>query len=223
MNIKTFFDAIRPLFGTSLTIAQVDRIEAILDGLQARKVPIRHAAYILATAFHESARFQAMIEKADGKAYEFRKSLGNTVAGDGPKFKGRGFVQITGRRNYQDWGRRLGVDLLKEPHLAAWTQYAVPILIDGMLEGAFTGKKLGNYTSYRDMRRVVNGTDRADKIAGHAVDFEDALRKANYGLQSTPEPPVEAAKPDIKPDIKPRRSMWVVLIEAILKLIKGGK
>jgi len=34
MNLKTFFDAIRPLFGTSLTIAQVDRIEAILDGLQ---------------------------------------------------------------------------------------------------------------------------------------------------------------------------------------------
>jgi hypothetical protein len=225
VNLKTFFDAIRPLFGTSLTIAQVDRIEAILDGLQARKVPIRHAAYILATAFHESDRFRAMVEYADGKAYEGRKSLGNTVAGDGPKFKGRGFVQITGRRNYRDWSRRLGVDLIKEPHLAASMPVAVRVLIEGMQLGTFTGKKLDDFANYRDMRRIVNGTDRADKIAGHAVDFEDALRKANYGLQSTPKPPVEVAKPDIKSAVKPEphRSMWAVLIEAILKLIKGGK
>jgi predicted chitinase len=219
VNLKTFFDAIRPLFGTSLTIAQVDRIEAILDGLQVRKVPIRHAAYILATAFHESDRFRAMVEYADGKAYEGRKSLGNTVAGDGPRFKGRGFVQITGRRNYQDWGRRLGVDLIKEPHLASSLQYATRILIDGMLKGTFTGKKLDDFASYRDMRRVVNGTDRADKIADHAVDFEDALRKANYGMQSTPKPPVEVAKPDIKP----RRSMWLQFFEAILKLFTRSK
>jgi predicted chitinase len=224
MNLKTFFDAIRPLFGTSLTIAQVDRIEAILDGLQARKVPIRHAAYILATAFHESDRFRAMVEYADGKAYEGRKSLGNTVAGDGPKFKGRGFVQITGRRNYRDWSRRLGVDLIKEPHLAASMPVAVRVLIEGMLLGTFTGKKLDDFGNYRDMRRVVNGTDRADKIAGHAVDFEDALRKASYGLQAAPKPPIEDAKPKPpKPIIPPHRSMWSVLIEAILKLIKGGK
>jgi hypothetical protein len=222
MNLPAFFNAIRPMFGTTLTIAQVDRIEAILDGLQARKVPIRHAAYILATAFHESDRFRAMVEYADGKAYEFRKSLGNTVAGDGPKFKGRGFVQITGRKNYKDWGKRLGVDLIKEPHLAASLQYAPRILIDGMIEGTFTGKKLSNYANYRDMRRVVNGTDRADKIAGHAVDFEDALRKANYGLQAAPKPPIEDAKPKPpKPIIPPHRSMWSVLIEIILKLFRS--
>lgn len=222
MNVKTFFDAIRPMFGSrGFNVAQMDRIEAILDELDLRFVPIRHAAYILATAYHESDRFRAMVEYADGKAYEGRKSLGNTVAGDGPKFKGRGFVQITGRKNYRDWSRRLGVDLIKEPHLAASMPIAVRVLIEGMLLGTFTGKKLSDYSTYKDMRRVVNGTDRADKIAGHAVDFEDALRKANYGLQAAPKPPVDVAKPDIKP--APRRSMWQILFAIILKIIKGGK
>jgi predicted chitinase len=217
VNLKTFFDAIRPMFPRGLNLSQVDRIEAILDGLQARRVPVRHAAYILATAYHESDQFRAMVEYADGKAYEFRKSLGNAVAGDGPKFRGRGFVQITGRKNYQDWGRRLGVDLLKDPQLAASLPFATRILIDGMLKGTFTGKKLGDFQSYRDMRRVVNGIDRADKIAGHAVDFEDALRKANYGLP-TASKPVEP-----EPEAKPRRSVWAIISDLISKLFNRRK
>lgn len=221
MNLKTFFDAVRPLFPAGMNLAQVDRIEAILDGLQERKVPIRHAAYILATAFHESDQFRAMVEYADGRAYEGRKSLGNTVAGDGPKFKGRGFVQITGRRNYRDWSRRLGVDLIKEPHLAASMPIATRILIEGMLEGTFTGKKLDDFESYRDMRRVVNGTDRADKIAGHAVDFEDALRKANYGLPVAPKPVETKPAEPVKPAV--RRSAWAVLFDLIFKLFNRRK
>jgi hypothetical protein len=227
VNLKVFFDAIRPMFGVSLTLAQFDRIEAILEGLRERKVPIRYAAYILATALHESDRFRAMVEYADGKAYEGRKSLGNTQKGDGPRFRGRGFVQITGRRNYRDWGKRLGVDLIKEPHLASSIPVAVKILIDGMLLGTFTGVSLKDFTTYREMRRVVNGMDRADKIAGYAVDFEDALRKANYDLPYAPKPitppyePKPIAPP--KPIIPTHRSMWSALIEAILKLIKGGK
>lgn len=221
MNLKRFFDEIRPMFGASLTIAQVDRIEAILDGLEARKVIVKYAAYILATAYHESDKFRAMVEYADGSAYEFRKSLGNTQPGDGPKYKGRGFVQITGRRNYRDWGKRLGVDLLKEPHLAASLPIAVRILIDGMLLGTFTGKALDDYDNEIDMRRVVNGTDRAEAIAGYAEKFRLALLKSGYGLKDEPESPVEVAKPDIKPT--PRRSMWVSFFEAILKLFTGGK
>ena len=220
MNLKTFFDAIRPIFPQGMTLAQVDRIEAILDGLQERKAPIRHAAYILATAFHESDRFRAMVEYADGKAYEFRKSLGNTVAGDGPKFKGRGFVQITGRRNYRDWSRRLGVDLIKEPHLAASMPVAVRILIEGMLQGTFTGKKLADFAAYKDMRRVVNGTDRADDISDYAINFENALLKAHYGLPVTPKP-FDPVKPAVKPE--PRRSAWGVLFDLISKLFNRRK
>ena len=225
MNLKIFFDDIRPLFGSrGFTIGQMGLIEAVIEGLEARQVPVRHAAYILGTAFHESDRFRAMVEYADGKAYEGRRSLGNTQKGDGPRFKGRGFVQITGRRNYRDWGRRLGVDLIKEPHLAANPEYATRILIEGMQLGTFTGKKLDDYKTYRDMRRVVNGMDRADKIAGYAVDFEDALRKANYGLpEAKPVDPLPSPTADPKPAPAARKSGLALLFEIILRIFNRSK
>lgn len=74
-----------------------------------------------------------MEEYASGAAYEGRKTLGNTEPGDGRRFKGRGFVQITGRRNYTDWAKRLGIDLVGNPALAARLDHVVTILIDGMM------------------------------------------------------------------------------------------
>jgi putative chitinase len=80
--------------------------------------PPRIAAF-LAQILHETGGFQWMKELASGQAYEGRQDLGNTQPGDGPRFKGRGFIQLTGRANYEKAGRSLGLDLVNNPELAA--------------------------------------------------------------------------------------------------------
>jgi len=197
MNRAAFFNAIRPMFAGGLKQQQVEWIEAVLTGFDERATPLHDAAYTLATAHHESDQWRTMEEYASGKAYEGRADLGNTVKGDGVRFKGRGLVQITGRRNYGDWSKRLGVDLLTRPTLAADLRYAVPILIDGMRLGTFTGKALSHYMpDYVQARRIVNGTDKADLIAGYARKYEAALRTADYGQpEKTPAQPQVAPPP----------------------------
>lgn len=61
--------------------------------------PIRQAAFVAQIA-HESGSFRYVKEIASGEAYEGRADLGNTMAGDGVRYKGRGLVQVTGRANY---------------------------------------------------------------------------------------------------------------------------
>lgn len=130
-------------------------------------------AYILATTILESGAGAHMEEFASGSAYEGRRDLGNNQSGDGVRYKGRGYVQITGRNNYTNWSKRLGVDLVGNPQLAEKPEYAARILVEGMKEGTFTGKKLADYIGggkqdFRNARRIVNGTDKADTVAGYA-------------------------------------------------------
>lgn len=137
-------------------------------------------AYILATATHESGAGKYMEEFASGRAYEGRRSLGNTQPGDGVRYKGRGYVQLTGRRNYTDWSRRLGMDLVGNPRLVENPQIAAKILVGGMMGGTFTGRGLGSYingqqTDFHNARRTVNGTDRAGYIANIAQRLMSAL------------------------------------------------
>ena len=215
MDRSRFYAALRRrdsgVFGTSLTQAQVDRLEATLIRLDGKRIELAQAAYILGTAYHESDRFRTMEEYASGAAYEGRNTLGNTQPGDGVRFKGRGFVQITGRRNYTDWAKRLGVDLVGNPALAARLDHAVTILIDGMMLGTFTGRKLPDYVAgakkdYVGARRVVNGADRAAMVATYARAFEKALVEAGYSVSAAPpapEKPVPAPAPAPKPEAAP--------------------
>lgn len=130
-------------------------------------------AYILATTVHESGAGKYMEEIASGSAYEGRKDLGNNQSGDGVRYKGRGFVQITGRNNYTNWSKKLGIDLVGNPEQAERPEIAARILVQGMKEGSFTGKKLSDYIGggkqdFEGARRIVNGTDKAGTFAGTA-------------------------------------------------------
>lgn len=169
-------------------------------------------AYVLATAWHETGAYRYMREvwgpTAAQKRYESRKDLGNTVKGDGKKFLGRGFVQITGRRNYADWSKRLGIDLIKQPQLAEQPDTAARIIVDGMMLGTFTGKTLADYitltkSDFHGARRIVNGTDKAELIAGYAIKFDALLKAEGYGAAKPADAPQPVAAPELPPKARP--------------------
>ncbi|NEP01880.1 MAG: DUF4231 domain-containing protein [Symploca sp. SIO2E9] len=137
-------------------------------------------AYILATAEHESHLGQWMTEFASGSAYEGRRDLGNTQPGDGKRYKGRGYTQLTGRTNYQRWSDKLSIDLVSNPEQAGQPQFAARIMVQAMKEGSFTGVGLDKYINaskhdFRNARRIINGLDRADQIANIAQRYYSAI------------------------------------------------
>lgn len=90
--------------------------------------PPRVAAF-LAQILHESGSFQFLRELASGAAYEGRKDLGNTQPGDGVRYKGRGFIQLTGRANFRSAGSDLGLDLENNPDLAEQPDIAARLAV----------------------------------------------------------------------------------------------
>jgi len=79
-------------------------------------------AHFLSQCAHESGEFKWVVEFASGAAYEGRKDLGNTQPGDGIRFKGRGYIQLTGRANYTKFSKFCGEDCVANPDLVA-TKY----------------------------------------------------------------------------------------------------
>lgn len=194
MNRSTFFARVRgPLFGGRLTASQVAGIELILDEAQKRRTPIFWLAYILATAYHETARtMQPIREFGRGRGRQYSKPTkhGGQIA------YGRGHVQLTWDFNYERADKELGLNgaLIRNYDLALDPAISVQIMFSGMEEGWFTGRKLTATRDYIDWRRIINGTDRAALIAGHAEDFEKALRAVGYDPASAPAPEPPAPK-----------------------------
>jgi putative chitinase len=124
----------------------------------------RKAAF-LAQIAHESGELKWMEELASGKAYEGRKDLGNTQPGDGPRYKGRGVIQLTGRANYRAAGKDLKLDLeanpqqAKDPKVAFriagwyWTKHNLNALADAGKFDAITKAINGGYNGKADRDR----------------------------------------------------------------------
>ena len=172
---KEFYSQIRAtLVKGGLSQPQVDGFEAILDEWEKRKLQdLRWLAYIMATAWHETAQRMQPIE-------EFGRGRGKAYA---PTYYGRGFVQITWERNYARLSDVIGVDLVTHPEKALEMDNAIQILFVGMIDGLFTGKGLSDYfgksADWRGARAIVNGKDRAADIASYAQKIWDSLRIAD--------------------------------------------
>lgn len=164
-----------------LTQTQLTGIASILD-YAAGKLPVGWCAYCLATAYHETGTKMAGVREGFNVSDEWRKSHLRYYP-----WYGRGLVQLTWQHNYQKAKDKTGVDLIASPDRALDLDVAVPVLINGMLEGWFSGKKLRDYigsvptrTQYVNARHIINGIDRADLVAGYAVIFEEALKLGEW-------------------------------------------
>ena len=224
--MQGFFDIVRKKFGP-LSQSQVDGFQLLVKA--SAQLPQDHAAYVLATAWHETARTMQPIYERGSKSYfdkydagtKIGKDLGNTIKGDGYKFRGRGYVQLTGRRNYAKASKECGADMVAAPDLALDPVHAVKIIVAGMRDGWFTGKRMSNFKTFKAMRKVVNGTDKDDLIAGYAETFLKALQAVKTGpvAPSTPAPTPDAPKVDLPASDKPigLLAAFIALLSSIFK------
>lgn len=201
-----FFDGYRAAFG-ALGQAQTDGLNALLQAAEGdtQITDIRWLAYMLATVKHECAdRWKAIEEFGKGKGRKYGSPVTVTDPATGESFTnvyyGRGYVQLTWKDNYESMGRQLNNRLLYEPRLALDADVAYRIMSLGMRKGSFTGKKLADYigggkADYVNARKIINGLDQADRIAGYATKLEAILRAsvvaAVDGVPAIPAPTPE--------------------------------
>lgn len=150
----------------------------IVDACRNNTLLRNQAAYVLATAYHETAHTMKPVREYGGEAYLKKKKY--------YPFVGMGYVQLTWRANYEKASKALGVDFVQSPKKLLEPKYAAQILVVGMKYGWFTGKKLSDYITLRSSnftgaRRIVNGTDKAAMIAGYAVEYDALLKAEGYG------------------------------------------
>jgi putative chitinase len=112
------------------------------------------ASHFLAQIIHESGSFNYTEELTSGAAYEGRRDLGNTKKGDGPMYKGRGFIQLTGRANYTAYGSSLGVDLTAAPRLVAT---AYPADVSGWFWANHNLNALADEDNINAITHAING------------------------------------------------------------------
>lgn len=112
-------------------------------------------AHFLAQLGHESDHFRTMREYASGAAYEGRRDLGNTRKGDGKRYRGRGPIQITGRYNYEKYGKKLGIDLVNKPELAETPEIGVKIAVQYWSDNGLNA--LADKDNIRGITKRING------------------------------------------------------------------
>ncbi len=171
--------------GPGVSPARAAEIARTLDSAaQAAEVNTRlRVAAFTSQLAHESAGFRYLEEiwgpTVAQRRYEGRADLGNLQTGDGYRFRGRGWIQLTGRANYQTQGRLLGLGLEGRPDLAAEPEVAARVAA-----AYWTSRNLNRLADVGDVEGVTRG------INGGTNGLPD--RQRLYGLAL-------AALPDLLP------------------------
>ena len=177
---------------TKISADQLEGLAAILKVAGEAGWPISFAAYALATAYHETANTMQPVREAFWLSEDWRRRNLRYYP-----YYGRGYVQLTWKANYDRADRELGLggrlssnlDLAMDPDIAA------KIMVRGMQEGWFCGDKSGqrhtlarhvpakgaaSVSQFTSARRIINGTDKASKIAAEALKFQAALQAGGW-------------------------------------------
>ncbi len=213
MDRAKFFAGLRSrdsgVFGTSLSQAQVDGTEAILDACIRHNVTDpHHVANVLAQVYHETGAHMLGIKETVMPGHKDKNPSDAVVksrletawkAGKLPWVKtpywrdgafGRGPIMLTHWSNYEKFAKRLGVPLRQKPELALDPKIGADIAVVGMSEGMFTGRKLSDYQfpaaldaiPASNPRRIVNGHDGTDaRVAGYHRALYRALMAGGFG------------------------------------------
>jgi uncharacterized protein YraI len=205
---QKFFTGYDATFGGSLNSSQHAGLDALLTAAEADNdiTDIRWLAYMLATVKHECGNeWQPIEEYSKGQGHKYGQPVTVTDP-DGKSYSnayyGRGYVQLTWDYNYKSMGTVLKNRLYYEPALALQPDSAYRIMSHGMRNGSFTGAKLSRFISgdtcdYVNARKIINGLDQADRIAGYAQKLEKVLRgsvtAAVPGGVPTPQPTTQPA------------------------------
>lgn len=205
-----FYDFLRSnrMLGPKISATEFSGCDSIIRACAVERWPVSYVAYALATAYHETAHTMQPVNENGGAAYFTRmydingarpsvaRTLGNTTPGDGVRYHGRGYVQLTGKTNYARGTRALAAlgvtaDLVANPERALEPMIAALVMTSGMEEGWFTGRKLSDdlpatgpatLQQFRASRDIINGSDRALDIASYAVDFQSGLIAGGYRI-----------------------------------------
>lgn len=138
----------------------------------------------MSQAAHETMDFKSLKEfggKLDFKKYDPRfaprkaKILGNTKPGDGAKYKGRGYMQITGKWNYEQAGKALGLDLVNHPELLEKPEYAAKAAV--WYWKTRVANKVNSFKDTQGVTKKINpGLKHLDKRIDKQKAFQIAMR-----------------------------------------------
>jgi putative chitinase len=211
---KFFFDTVRTnLFGGTLTQSQVDGMNYLLIVWEVHfeksnpRDGTNWLSYCLATFFHETAKTMQPIEeygKGSGKSY------GQPAGPYNQCYYGRGHVQLTWEDNYKKGQNYLKsrykviCNIYKDASEMLKDEVSALVSYDGMIYGWFTGVGLPKYFNSTtedpvNARKIVNGLDKADTIAGYYTKFKSALKQIpveEFLIEELPNLPVAPPMPE---------------------------